>query len=36
MNTKLRAEAKHNFEKYLSKLTNNMVLGKTNWKCEEI
>ena len=36
MNTKLRTEAKHNFEKYLSKLMNNMVLGKTNGKCEEI
>ena len=36
MNTKLRTEAKHNFEKYLSKLMNNSVHGKTNRKCEEM
>ena len=29
MNTKLRAEAKSDFNKYFFKLTNNAVLGKT-------
>ena len=35
MNTKLRTEAKNDFEKDFFKLTNNSAFGKTMEKCKE-